>query len=65
MDMRVKIKPFGVPNFVLLQIRDGDRNDGFTSSPSISIADVPVETLEELCAEFRREVFKKAGKELK
>lgn len=56
MKMEVKLKPFVVPNFVIGTTGTSE------SPPSFPIADISVEALDELCAQFRRDVFKKAGK---
>lgn len=56
-NIKVKIKPFSTPNFV---IREGDP-DGANSIP---ITDIDVDTLERLCWEFKVEIFKKAGKQM-
>lgn len=50
---RVVIKSFKVPNFVLIE--DSPDNE------SVPLRDIPKETLEELCDEFRDAVMEKAG----
>lgn len=60
--MKIKLRPFIVPNFVLLETGVGRRQDGFKESPSYPLKDVPAEDLAQLCDEFRAEVFRKAGK---
>lgn len=56
MKIEVKLKPFTVPNFVI----------GITGTseapPSFPIADMTAEALDDLCTQFRRDVFKKAEK---
>lgn len=58
--MDVKLRPFRVPNFVLLEIPAGQRQDGFRELPTIPLSAVPAEDLADLCDAFRREVFRKA-----
>jgi len=58
----IDLLPFNVPNYVLVVPKTGKREDGFTESPKFALSELSVETLEELCAQFRREVFIKAGK---
>ena len=56
-----KLAPFQTPNFVRVVQPPGQRQDGFKESPAIPLKDVPRETLEEMCADFRAEVMRKAG----
>lgn len=62
MKMEIKLKPWQVPNFVVQETTPGKRHDGFKECPSYSLDQVSAETLAELCDEFRREIFNKAGK---
>ena len=57
-----KIRPFTTPNYVTVEAPPRPRQDGWTTSPTISIADLDADTLSEMCAEFRAAVFAKAGK---
>ncbi len=52
--IKVKLKPFRVPNFVLI--------DGHHLGSSVSLDQIDAETLGMLCDEFKKSVFKKAGK---
>lgn len=52
----VELKPFLVPNFVILKSVDRD-------SRSLALGDLDAVTLDKLCEEFTREVFKKANKQ--
>lgn len=58
----IELEPFSLPNFVRPTAPIGKRQDGWKETPAIPLSDLSVETLEELCAEFRIGVFKKAGK---
>ena len=58
----IELHPFMVPNFVRQVAPVGKREDGWQETPAIPLAELSVETLEALCAEFREGVFRKAGK---
>ncbi|MEM8493227.1 MAG: hypothetical protein AAF756_20610 [Pseudomonadota bacterium] len=53
LDMEVEIKPLSAPNYVLAA-------EGETSYP---LSALDPKTLERLCEDFTKEVFKKAGKQ--
>lgn len=56
-------KPFLTPNFVHQEMPAGLKQDGWKELPSWPLNCIDVEDLDELCANFRAEVFKKAGKQ--
>jgi len=58
-EMKVKLKPFNVPNFVIQQTGPGKRQEGFQSSPSYSMNEVPEEVLIAMCKEFTDSVLMK------
>jgi hypothetical protein len=58
----VELKPFNVPNFVVMDAKARPMEDGVKFDSGIALRDVSVETLEKLCEEFTEAVFKKAGK---
>ena len=60
--MNIKLRNFTTPSFVTMETLPTLRQDGYREAPSFSISDVDADTLSELCATFRTEVFKKAGK---
>lgn len=62
--MKIKIQPWQTPNFLIGQMPDGRRQDGFNpdAAPKWALAEVDTETLAEQCDAFRAEVFRKAGK---
>lgn len=64
MKLEIELLPFTVPNFVQAKGKPGQRQDGFHPSPSYPLADLSDETLAEMCETFRREVFRKAGREV-
>ena len=55
----VDLVNFEVPSFV--KTENSDAKEGYTA---FHLRDLRVETLNELCDQFRRDVFKKAKKEL-
>lgn len=58
--VQVDVQEFSVPNFVLL--RPGKGATGPTGE-SIPLSEVGAEVLGQLCDQFRKDVFKKAGVE--
>lgn len=58
--IKLKLKPFRVPNNVLVEQPPKPRQEGFQEYPSIPLSELDNETLEEMCAEFRKGVFEKA-----
>jgi hypothetical protein len=62
-EMELDLLPFKTPNYVLVKQEPGKREDGFKEGPKFHLKDIDSFTLEKLCDDFRREVFKKAGKQ--
>lgn len=58
-NIEIRLKPFRVPNFVLA---DKDSADP-SNDTKFALADLDANTLEALCEDFTREIFRKAGKE--
>ena len=61
--LKVKIKPFNVPNYVVTEAEPKPRQEGFSEMPSIHLSDLDEDTLSKLCDDFTKAVFKKADKE--
>jgi len=61
MKINIEIKPFIVPNFVVAKTKTRLQQEGFVSSPSWPLSEVDPEILDELCEQFRLDVFRKAG----
>jgi hypothetical protein len=61
--IKIKLKPFSVPNFVAPIMPARPRQEGSTLSNGIPIAELDAATLAEMCEEFTQGVFEKAGKE--
>lgn len=62
MEMKVKLQPFSTPNFVIAEQRPGVKQDGIVEAPKWHINEVDINTLSELCDQFRKDIFEKAGK---
>ena len=62
-ETKIKLQPFRTPNFVLCEPKLSKREDGFNDSPKYSLSELDAATLDLLCAQFREDIFKKAGKE--
>ena len=58
----IKLLPFKVPNFVLTEAQPKPRPEGFQKAPKYALCELDAETLEQMCEEFTRSVFEKAGK---
>jgi len=60
--IKIALKPFSTPNFVLLNFPAGERQHGFKESPTVPLSEVDADSLAKLCDDFREEIFRKAGK---
>lgn len=61
---KINLKPFRTPNHVLIERPPRPRQEGINfDSGSIPLSELDVDTLDELCREFRENIFQKAGKE--
>jgi hypothetical protein len=58
----IKLQAFNVPNFALAQRKPGERQDGIQQLPAFPLRDIGAEELANMCDDFRREIFRKAGK---
>lgn len=58
----LKLRPFSVPNFVLLEMPPGKCQEGFNEMPSIPIKDVPESVLLQMCEDFKAEILRKKHK---
>lgn len=61
--LKVKIKPFAHPNFVVLEQSPKPRQEGLINPSSIPLSELDSDVLSRLCNEFTASVFKKAGKQ--
>lgn len=62
--IEIKLKPFAVPNFVLVEEQPKERQEGFSEGRKYALNELDAETLESLCWKFKQEVFAKAGKQV-
>lgn len=61
--IEVELQPFRVPNYVLEKQSVRRRQDGVDfDTPKSHLKDVPRDVLEQLCEQFRKDVFEKAEK---
>lgn len=58
--MKIRLKPWMTPNFVILDMPPRARQEGLAPLPGIPLCDVSAENLADLCDQFRAEVFRKA-----
>lgn len=61
--MKIKLKPFQTPNFVIEDTSPSKRQEGLKEPKSWPLSEVDHQTLSDMCDAFRDEVFRKAGKE--
>ena len=61
--IKVKLRPFTVPNYVIHETPPERRQNGFLEAPKTALKDLDDQTLSALCEEFAESVFKKAGKQ--
>lgn len=57
-----KLKPWLVPNFAVVESAARPRQEGFHTAQTVSLSELPAETLASMCDDFRAAVFAKAGK---
>lgn len=62
MFIEVKLRPWVTPNFVSAEMPTAAREDGFKESPKWHISELEEDQLSELCDQFRKDIFAKAGK---
>ena len=59
-ETKVKLQPFRVPNYVIVDMPPRLRQEGMSEAPKYHLSELDNETLEELCRQFREDVFTKA-----
>ena len=60
--MQIELRPIQTPNFIIQKVAEQPRQAGFQEAPKYAIKDVDAETLSDLCDQFRKDMFAKAGK---
>jgi hypothetical protein len=58
--MKLKLKPFSTPNYVIAE-KPGRKED-FQTAPVFPLREIEADELAEMCDEYRKNIFKKAGK---
>lgn len=56
----VELMPFNVPNYVIVKMPPRPKQEGIHESPKYHLSELSEETLNQLCEEFRAEVFRKS-----
>lgn len=62
MKIEMELVPWVTPNFVSFKMPPRPRQEGFIEGPKLSLTEVPVGVLCEMCDTFRKQVFEKALK---
>ena len=62
MEVKLKLQPMSVPNFVIAMMPPRERQEGMVEAPKFHLRELDPEVLSQLCDEFRRNVFAKAEK---
>ena len=58
----IELEPFRTPNYVMVKQEVRLRQEGpCLDSPKYHVRDIDAETLGQLCDEFRKAIFEKAG----
>lgn len=62
MKIEIELQPVRTPNFILQKVEPQSRQDGFQEPPAYAVKDLEAQTISELCDQFRKDMFAKAGK---
>lgn len=63
-EIKQKLKTPSVPNYIIIDNGAiGRKQDRFIESPKVSVGDLPDETIEEICKEWREQLFNVARKQ--
>ena len=60
----IKLQPFRVPNYVLVEAKARKKQDGFSEPDTYHLSQLSDETLDKLCQQFKDNVFAKARNEI-
>jgi hypothetical protein len=58
----VELHPFRVPNYVIVKTEPKPRQDGYSEAPKYHLSELSESVLNELCEQFKKDVFIKAGR---
>lgn len=59
-DIKLKLKTPSVPNFILVEMPIGKKQDGFVEAPKLRVSDLSDTQLIEIAEEWKNELLKKA-----
>lgn len=58
--IKVRLRPFRVPNYVLADEKARPKENGFQEPMNFHLSAIDADALSDMCHEFRANVFKKA-----
>jgi hypothetical protein len=58
--MKLKLKPFSTPNYVIAE--KSERKGDYQTAPVFPLREIEANELAEMCDEYRKSIFRKAGK---
>jgi hypothetical protein len=61
-ELRMKLKPWAVPNFATIELPPEPKQNGFRELPSIAVAELSADALSDLAEQWLTELYQKAGK---
>lgn len=62
MEIRIKVQPFRIPNYIVAEPLVASRGEAILETPKWPISEASPELLDFLCKQFRKEIFEKAEK---
>lgn len=60
----LQMKPWTAPNYATVEMPPRPKQDGVQALPSFHVKDLPLETLDRLAEQWRRDLYQKAGQPL-
>lgn len=60
--IETKLQPFSVPNFAIVEEPAHPRQEGFRDPRAIPISELPDSTLQQMAADWLRDLYDRAGK---
>jgi hypothetical protein len=62
-NIEIRLKPFNIPHFVVVDGPTNPREKGLGEGRKLSLRELDTDTLSRMCNDFRKGVFKRAGKQ--
>ena len=59
-NIKLKLKPFTAPSYVIVDEPERKRQDGFKEARKYHVSELDEDALSDLCDQFRADIFKKA-----